>query len=122
MKNNSLFKDTAYSFLLVILTLSLLNPFKFWMPSMMTKFIIASVLIAFFFFSVFVWKEKIHDEREASHAMLAGRIAFLSGTFILIVGIIYENFSGEINPILVSALTVMALSKILTLGYLQNKK
>ena len=60
---------------LIILILLFLNPFGLFMPDMLVYMMIAGVVVLFALFAGFVWKEKVRDEREQLHKMIAGRLA-----------------------------------------------
>jgi len=98
----------------VVLALSalLLNPFHFWMPGMTQMAMLGGLLIAFAVLSVFLLQEHAHDEREATHRMLAGRVAFFIGSLILVIGIAVESMHGTPNVWLVLSLAGMILGKV----------
>ncbi len=106
---------------LIVLLVLFLNPFEIWMPDMATMTMMAMLLVVFGVFAVFVTKEKVRDEREEIHRMRAGRIAFLSGATVLVLGIIYQSFKHTLDPVLVVALAVMVVAKIVTLVYSREK-
>jgi hypothetical protein len=64
-------------------------------------------------FIVFVLKERAEDEREDPHRALAGRIAFLSGCAVILVGIALQSEWGTPDPWLLYALIAMVLGKVL---------
>lgn len=90
----------------------LLNPFHFWMPDMAHLFILGCLIAVFGAFSTLVLREQAHDEREDAHRMLSGRIAFLVGATIIVVGIAYQSEMGSVDPWLVLVLIGMVLAKI----------
>ena len=49
---------------------------------------LALTLVIFAFYEVFFLREKIQDERDTVHRMLSGRVAFLSGSALLTIGIV----------------------------------
>ena len=102
----------------VVLLLGLLvNPFGFWMPSAMAMMLMAALVIAFALFAAFFWRERARDEREHLHRLLAGRIAFLVGAGILVLGIVVQTARHELDPWLAAALAGMILGKIAGLIY-----
>ncbi len=109
---NNYFKEFAVGFVLVVLTILLLNPFHFWMPDMMVIIILVATLAVFSLFASFVLRERSGDERDEANRRLAGRIAFLAGTGVMIVGLIVQAFNHIIDPWLVLALVLMILAKI----------
>lgn len=121
MKNNNFIVEIVTSLVLIILAVFLLNPFHAWMPAMGVKMIAGALLVIFTIFAGLLWKEKAKDERELLHKMIAGRIAFLVGTALIVIAIIYQNFTTQIDPWLVIILAGMILSKIAGLIYGQLK-
>ena len=99
---------------LVVLAVLLLNPFNFWMPSIVVMCILPIILGLFALFSSFVLRENKCDEREERHRALAGRNSFLAGAGLLTLGIVVQAYTHTVDPWLVIALTVMILVKIAT--------
>ena len=116
MKNN-LIQEIFVSLVLIILLVLFLNPFGFWMPDTLVTMMVLGLVVVFAIFSGFIWKEYARDEREILHRMLAGRIAYLVGTGILVLGIIIQSFKHEIDSWLVFTLGSMILAKILGIIY-----
>jgi len=116
MKNN-LLQEIIVSGVLIILLILFLNPFGFWMPTAMLMMMVLGLALAFALFASFVWRENHKDEREGFHKMVAGRIAYLTGTALLTLGIIVQSFGHEIDSWLVLVLGAMILAKIIGLIY-----
>jgi len=115
-------KETTIAVILLLLLVAVLNPFHFWMPSMVQMIILVLILIAFSLFAIFVLREQVVDEREGLHRMLAGRVAFLAGGATLIVGIIMQTLKDSLDSYLVVALVVMIVAKIGTRLYTDRNK
>lgn len=113
MKNRNI-KEIIVTTALIILALLILNPFHFWMPDVMLVSILAIIFILFGIYASFIIREKVEDERESFHRMLAGRNAFLVGSAVLIVAMIYEAYTYMVDKWLVVALIAMILTKIVT--------
>ncbi len=116
MKNNYL-KETILSLVLVAIAIVLVNPFMFWMP---TALAMAGTIIfatIFFIFASLVWKESSGDEREDLHKLMAGRIAYLTGSGVIVIAIIVQGWNHAVDPWLVTALTAMVLAKVIALVY-----
>ena len=109
------------SFTLVILAVLLLNPFHFWMPNMMHMVMLAFTLVIFALFTVFILREKVQDERDTVHRMLSGRVAFLTGSALLTIGIVVQSLQDAVDVWLVVVLVVMVLSKLVTRMYSDNR-
>ncbi|MDR3519868.1 MAG: hypothetical protein P4L63_03220 [Candidatus Pacebacteria bacterium] len=112
MKNN--IKEIIVATCLVVITILLLNPLRFWMPDMMVILMLALALIIFGIFATFILRERIFDERDGIHRTLAGRNAFLVGSAVLMLGILVQGYSHSIDPWLVIALILMIIVKITT--------
>ena len=120
MKNNfknNFIKELGSGIVLLVLLLLILNPFHMWMPSMMVDVVLVLLLAVFGIFAVYLFQENVADEREDNHRMLSGRFAFLSGSAVLIIGIVIEGFMGKTDPWLFLALVVMIFVKIATRVY-----
>ncbi len=101
----------------MVLLFLLLNPFGFWMPNGLLMIIVLILVVLFTIFASFIWKEKVKDEREAFHRMVADRVAFLVGSGVLVIGIVVQSFKHNINFWLVIALGAMIFAKIVGLIY-----
>ena len=109
---NSHTQEIITAIVLVALAISLLNPFHFWMPGMMLVAVLALALVVFAFFASFILKERSFDEREESHRTLAGRVAFLVGSGVTILGITVGALQDHVDPWLVAILSAMVIAKI----------
>lgn len=120
MKNN-LKIDIAISFVLIVLTGLLLNPFHFWMPDMIHMIMLALTLVMFALFATFILREKVEDERDAVHRMLSGRVAFLTGSALLTIGIVAQSLQDSVDVWLVIVLVAMILSKLIARIYSDSR-
>ena len=120
MKNN-LKIEMVISIVLVILSVLLLNPFHFWMPNMIHMLMLAFTLVIFALFAVFILREKVRDERDTVHRMLSGRVAFITGSALLIIGIVVQSLQHAVDVWLVVVLVAMVLSKLITRMYSDNR-
>lgn len=116
MKNNFL-QEIFVSSAIIILLLLFLNPLGFWMPDTVLMMLVVFLIMSFALFSAFIWKEGAKDEREIMHRMLAGRIAYLVGAGVLVLGIITQSLMHKIDPWLVITLALMILAKIAGVAY-----
>ena len=100
---------------IVILGIALLflNSSSLSMPMSVQSTLILALLLAFIRFAAFIFKEKSSDEREDVHVQKAGRISYLVGVGVLVVGLIYQALNHEIDSWLVFALCAMVFSKII---------
>ena len=120
MKNKFLTEISISAILIILLTL-LLDPFMLLMTTPIQMMMIAGVLIFFVSFCAFVWRENTKDERERFHKHIASRLAYLSGSAILIVGVIFQSLNHALDPWLVIALIVIILAKIIGAIYAEKK-
>lgn len=110
-------KELVVSLLLLVLVLLLVNPLPFFMPDPMLKALIAGLVVAFGLYASFILGEQAHDEREQLHRMFAGRIAFLAGASVLVVGIVVQALRHDVDRWLVLTLAAMILGKLAGLRY-----
>lgn len=111
-------RELIVSFIIIILLIALINPFNLWMPQPMHMFMLVGLAIFFMLFAGVVWKEKAADEREMVHRAAAGRFAYLAGTLVLAVGVIYEGVHHQYDTWLIVTLGVMVLVKIISSIYI----
>ena len=106
-------KEILASCVLVCLVILVLNPFHFWMPMPLQMMVLGATIAAFGVVAGFVVRERAGDERDVAHRMRAGRVAFLAGTAVLVIGIIVQSFTHQVDSWLVGALAVMLIAKML---------
>ena len=80
------------------------------------------LLVLFSIFAVFVWKEHAVDEREQLHKLLAGRTAFLIGSGLLSIAILYQSLAHTFDPWLPATLGAMILTKLLGIVWARKKQ
>lgn len=121
MKNKVLhiFLAVALVALLVLLT----DPFMVFMPPMVALVVLLIIVLLVATWSGFILRETAVDEREMSHKMHAGQIAYLSGTAVLTIGIVYEALVlHHVDPFLALALGVIVVVKLLARAYFDKYK
>src|SRR5579864_6689249 len=91
----------------VALSVFLIDPMGLWMPTMAQMTMLALVVIAFGVFVIFLVHESGGDERDESNRAFAGRVAFLAGSVVLLVGIVVESLAHALDTLLVVALVAM---------------
>lgn len=94
-----------------------LNPGHLTMPDNMQSMLIVGFIISYLTFSAYLFREKSSDERESMHILTAGRISYLVGVGTLILGIIIQALSHDIDPWLIIALCAMVFSKLISRIY-----
>jgi Ca2+/Na+ antiporter len=115
----SITEFTTVAVLLAIFFL-LLNPFGWWMPSMMFAGLLIIALAVFGLFAIFTVKEKHGDERESHHRVVAGRTAFIVGTTLLALGMVVESFHHDFDPWLFITFVAMIVAKIGARSYIDR--
>lgn len=105
-------KEAASAVILVFLLILIVNPFHIWMPDMVHMMFVTALLLVFGFFASVIMRESAHDERDGVHRMHAGRAAFLTGSLLLIAGIIYQGLSDRLDIWLPVTLVSMIIAKI----------
>ncbi|KND50961.1 MAG: hypothetical protein AB202_00955 [Parcubacteria bacterium C7867-007] len=108
---NAMTLQVLSSLVLFALGVAFLNPFHLWMTTMTHMVILGFLVAAFGVFAALLLREQAGDERETTHRMLAGRGAFLVGATILLVGIVWQAYTGSVDTWLVLALCGMVLAK-----------
>lgn len=121
MKNDFV-QEICISLVLICLLILFVNPFGFWMPTILLTMMVLGLIVVFSLFAIFLWRENARDEREGLHKMIAGRIGLLVGTAVLVAGIIVQSFKHELDFWLVLTLGIMILAKILGLMYSRMKR
>lgn len=120
MGNNNLYIQIALGILAVILTAGILyslSSLHLWMPETIPTMVVLGLIILIGVTVSFILKERGEDEREITHSLFSGKVAFLSGTSVLLVGIIKEITTRNVDFWLVAAFITMVLAKILALIY-----
>lgn len=125
MKNNPLVGESIISAVLIGLLIMCWNPSgKVWMPTMAMSMVLLGLIVAFMVFAAFVWRERARDEREEQHRLLSGRVGFLSGALVLLLGIVSQMYmkGGHPDPWLVVALATMVIAKLGARVYSEYRK
>lgn len=87
------------------------------MPGSLEMMVLLGLILVFAIFTSFLWREKAQDERENLHRLIAGRLAFLAGSAILVLGIVIQGFRHQNDQWLILALAGMVLAKVAGLIY-----
>lgn len=117
MKINNYLLEIIVSVLLITALLACLNPLNLLMPPPFVMMAVVALLIIFGLFSIYIWKERKGDERENYHKILSGHFAFLTGSFILVLAIAYQEINHSLDPWLVYGLIGMIIAKLISQYY-----
>jgi amino acid transporter len=109
--------ETISATLILGIVILFLNPGHLAMPDTIVSMLIVALIVSFLTFAAYLLREKSSDERDAIHILTAGRISYLVGVGVLIIGIILQALKHEIDPWLVIALCAMVFSKLLSRIY-----
>ena len=121
MKNNYFLTEIGISSVLIIILLICLNPFNLLMPPPFIKILVVILLLLYGLFSAIIWKERTGDEREKYHKIIAGHLAFLTGSVLLVVAIAIQELNNSLDPWLIYILIAMIIAKIIGHIYSQKK-
>lgn len=113
--------ETISAIFLVIILFLLTNTKALLMPENTDMMLLLALIISFLVFSAAIWKESPADERENLHRLNAGRISFLVGSVVLVIGILSQANAHSIDPWLVYALIAMVGSKLISRLFSQWK-
>lgn len=114
MKPNNVSKE-LFPLIGILITLAVIaNPMHILMPNNFETLAIILLIVFFLAFISLIWREKVLDERDEIHRLKAGRISFIVGSALLIIGITVQINAGSIDPWLLIALSGMVLSKIVS--------
>ena len=105
------------SIVILLIVVFLVNPTHILMPESMNTLAVLGLVVAFLIFVSLIWKEKPKDEREELHIQIAGRVSFITGTAIIVFGIVTQALAHSVDPWLFFALSGMVLAKLLARLY-----
>lgn len=106
---------------LIALLYIIFNPWQIFMPGYVVMGFLIVAVVLYITFATFLWRENEGDEREQYHRLFADRIAYLTGSAILLIGIIFGELAHALDPWLIFALAVMVVAKVAGLIYSKNK-
>ena len=113
MKKYKQLLDVVLLFGLATISLLAIAPKTFVMPTSLQMIILAIVLGLMAIFLVFLWREQPSDEREMQNQVIASRLAYIIGSFVLISALIIQSISHDIDPAIPGALLAMIATKII---------
>lgn len=110
-------KELITTIILIGLLVGIASPVTDRMPEAAHMTLLALLVASFGCLAVFILRERASDEREAMHRMHAGRIAFLVGAGVAIIGIVVQSTRGIVDPWLVGTLVAMSAAKVVAHYY-----
>jgi hypothetical protein len=111
------YQEIGIAVALLALLVFFLNPLGLWMPDALVMMMALGLVVVFAVFAGFIWREHTRDERELLHRMIAGRVAYLVGAGVLVVGIVLQSLSHTLDPWLILTLGAMVLAKIIGIAH-----
>lgn len=121
MKNIPL-AELITSLILIIILFLFIAPTSLSMPASLGPMLTVFLILAFLVFAALIWKEQSADERENLHRLNAGRVSFLFGSAVLVLGILIQSLSHNVDPWLIYTLVTMILVKIISRIYSEKTK
>lgn len=116
-----MFKDILVPVIVLFLATAFLDPFMILMPESISYVFILLLFVAFVIYAALIQREKAADEREEMHRSFAGRVAYITGSAILVTGIIYQAyFIHQVDSFLIVALVSMIVAKYLGILYAEK--
>ena len=100
--------------LILIILAIFLNHSYLLMPSTAHNLLMVGLIMVFLVFVGLVWREQSSDERDLIHIQKSGRLSFFIGAAILVIGIIFQSATHDIDPWLLYSLFGMVLTKIIS--------
>ena len=91
------------------------------MPGYVVMALLIGAIVLYIVFAIFLWREKSGDERDTFHRLFADRIAYLTGSALLVIGIVVGELQHMLDPWLIFALAVMVIAKVGALVYSKMK-
>jgi len=110
-------KEIVSALAILIVGFLILDPMSFYYTNMQTASLVIILLIAYVAFQIFIWKAKPQDEREDQLLYRANANAYLFGTAVLVIGLVYQAFSHSVDVWLLIALLVMIISRMASCFY-----
>lgn len=114
--------EIVTTIIFVLLLVLFWNPFSIWMPQALTYTVIACLFVVTAIYAGLVLREKPLDEREEKHRASAGRIGFIVGVAVLVLGILIQSLNSHPDPWLIGALGGMIISKVVALAWNRRLK
>lgn len=98
--------------LLAVVLFTLVDPFMYWMPSVVQMGALTFAAVLLVAWVAFVLREASGDEREVQLRAHAGRAAYLSGVGVLTVALLVQGLQHTIDPWIPLTLIVMIVAKL----------
>jgi hypothetical protein len=119
--NNNIITHSLLAVTLVVLLVLLTDPFMNFMPPMVALVALLIIVILVGIWTGSILRESPGDERAILHSMNAGRVAYLSGTGVLTLAVVYQGLVHHmVNTEVALALGIMVVAKIVAQQYFEK--
>lgn len=116
----SLWPEGLLAALVAVLVVSLCNPL--WMPMGVYYVAAVALLLAVGMFSVFVWRERGGDERDALLRRVGAQAAMIACASVLVAGTAYQAISRHaVDYWLAAALAALVVGKVVGYSYADRR-
>lgn len=106
---------------LAVLLVLLTDPFMYFMPPMAALVTLFLIVLIIGTWTGSIIREVPGDERAIMHRMQAGKVAYLSGTILLTIVVVYQGiFHHMVDTEVALVLGVMVTAKIIAQAYLDT--
>lgn len=112
MKYTLLHSEIILSSLLLLSLFFLFDPLHLLMLSMLQMLLLCVIAVIFSVYAIFLFRERVSDERESIHRFIGNRFGYLAGSSILTIAIIWEKLAHRPIGWLLLALAVMVIGKL----------
>lgn len=109
--NKQLLSNLASSVSIITIGVLLADPFDVSMSSRLLVVLCVLLAISLAIFGFGQWREEAADEREMVILDRASRIGYLSGISLLVIALIVQSFSHQVDFWLAGVLVAMIVSK-----------
>jgi len=107
-----------YPLAISLIALFFLDPWQVFIPNGFLALVLGVLILVFSLYGVFIFKEKISDEREISVRAFTHRVSYLVGLGGLIAIVAFYFFrDGHVYPEVVILLVILSIVKSLAYWY-----
>lgn len=107
----SSFLELAVTLVILLLLLVIANPWYMWMPKMSEMVLSCLLLLALVLYAVFILREQVRDERDEYYRLVLSRLALLTTSGVLVIGLLVGLSEKAVDPWLAGALAALVVTK-----------
>lgn len=112
MKKNKFVVDACLLLGLGVLTLISIAPKAVIMPTAIEMILLLIVTVLLAGFLLLFWRENPADEREVENQTASARWAYIVGSLVLVVALVWQSFQHDVDPFIPLTLLVMIATKL----------